>query len=178
MGWRMARTTRGELRPGPGLCGWRRLKHNSGGGWGYGVVDHVDSGPRRRKFSAEGMPAALPGHNVVVVLLGCVFAWIGWMALNSAGAILFLRVESGRVVLIAVNTTLCAAASGLTAAVVTRVRFGRPDASLSANGWIAGLVASSAAAALLEAGSGHDCRRRGGNPGGLGRGFFGVPTRD
>lgn len=107
-------------------------------------------GPRRGKFSAEGMPAALPGHNVVVVLLGCVFAWIGWMALNSAGAMLFLGVEPGRVVLIAINTTVCAAASGLTAAVVTRARFGRPDASLIANGWIAGLVASSAAAALLK----------------------------
>ncbi len=63
---------------------------------------------------------------------------------------LFLGVEPGRVVLIAVNTTLCAAASGLAAVVVTRVRFGRPDASLSANGWIAGLVASSAAAAFLK----------------------------
>jgi len=107
-------------------------------------------GPRRGKFSAEGMPVALPGHNAALVLLGCLFAWIGWMALNSAGAMLFLGVEPGRVVLIAVNTTLCAAASGLTAGVVTRVRFGRPDASLSANGWIAGLVASSAAAALLK----------------------------
>jgi Amt family ammonium transporter len=107
-------------------------------------------GPRRGKFPAEGMPAALPGHNVVLVLLGCVFALIGWMALNSAGAMLFLGVEPGRVVLIAVNTTLCAAASGLAAAVVTRVRFGRPDASLSANGWVAGLVASSAAAAFLK----------------------------
>lgn len=107
-------------------------------------------GPRRGKFSAEGMPAALPGHNAVLVLLGCAFAWIGWMALNSAGAMLFLGVEPARVVLIAVNTTLCAAASGLTAGVVTRVRFGRPDASLSANGWIAGMVASSAAAALLK----------------------------
>ena len=107
-------------------------------------------GPRRGKFPAEGMPAALPGHNVVLVLLGCVFALIGWMALNSAGAMLFLGAEPGRVVLIAVNTTLCAAASGLAAAVVTRVRFGRPDASLSANGWVAGLVASSAAAAFLK----------------------------
>jgi Amt family ammonium transporter len=96
------------------------------------------------------MPAALPGHNVVLVLLGCMFAWIGWMGLNSAGAMLFLGVEPGRVVLIAVDTTLAAAASGLAAAVVTRVRFGRPDASLSANGWIAGLVASSAAAAFLK----------------------------
>ncbi|MFZ0686634.1 MAG: hypothetical protein WAM89_13895 [Terriglobales bacterium] len=107
-------------------------------------------GPRRGKFSAEGMPAALPGHNVVLVLLGCMLAWMGWMALNAAGAMLFLGVEPGRVVLIAINTTLCAAASGVAAAVVTRVRFGRPDASLSANGWIAGLAASSAAAAFLK----------------------------
>lgn len=107
-------------------------------------------GPRRGKFSAEGMPAALPGHNVVLVLLGCSLAWVGWIALNSAGAILFLGVDPGRVVLIAVNTTLCAAASGLAAAVMTRVRFGWPDASLTANGWIAGLVASSAAAGFLK----------------------------
>ena len=107
-------------------------------------------GPRRGKFSADGMPAAIPGHNVVLALLGCVLAWIGWIGLNSAGAILFAGVEPARVVLVAVNTTLAAAASGLTTAVVTRVRFGRPDASLSANGWIAGLVASSAGAAFLK----------------------------
>jgi ammonium transporter, Amt family len=138
-------------------CGLGRGFVDGGGSSTIQVVGGVTAlsitwilGPRRGKFSAEGMPAALPGHNVVLVLLGCVFAWIGWTALNSAGAMLFLGVEPGRVVLIAVNTTLCAAASGLTAAVVTRVRFGRPDASLSANGWIAGLVASSAAAAFLK----------------------------
>jgi len=107
-------------------------------------------GARRGKFSAEGMPAAIPGHNAVLVLLGCLFAWIGWVGLNAAGAILFLNVEPARVVLAAVNTTLCAAASGLAAVLVTRVRFGRPDASLSANGWVAGLVASSAAAPFLK----------------------------
>lgn len=138
-------------------CGLGRGFVDGGGSSTIQVVGGVTAlsitwilGPRRGKFSAEGMPVALPGHNVVVVLLGCVFAWIGWIALNSAGAMLFLGVESGRAVLIAVNTTLCAAASGLTAAVVTRARFGRPDASLIANGWIAGLVASSAAAALLK----------------------------
>jgi len=138
-------------------CGLGRGFVDGGGSSAIEVVVGVTAlsiawilGPRRGKFSAEGMPAALPGHNVVLVLLGCGFAWIGWMALNSAGAMLFLGVEPGRVVLIAVNTTLCAAASGLTAGVVTRVRFGRPDASLSANGWVAGLVASSAAAAFLK----------------------------
>ena len=38
------------------------------------------------------------------------------------------------------NTMLSAASAGLTAAVITKVRFGKPDASLSANGWIGGLV--------------------------------------
>jgi Amt family ammonium transporter len=32
---------------------------------------------------------------------------------------------------------------------VTRIRFGKPDASLCANGWLTGLVASSACAALI-----------------------------
>jgi Amt family ammonium transporter len=107
-------------------------------------------GPRRGKFSADGMPAAIPGHNVVLALLGCVLAWMGWIGLNSTGAILFAGAEPARVVLVAVNTTLTAAVSALTTVVVTRVRFGRPDASLSANGWIAGLVASSAGAAFLK----------------------------
>jgi ammonium transporter, Amt family len=107
-------------------------------------------GPRRGKFSAEGIPVALPGHNVVLVLLGCALAWVGWLGLNSAGAILFAAAEPARCVLVAVNTTLAAAASGIATAVVTRIRFGRPDASLSANGWIAGLVASSAAAPFLK----------------------------
>jgi Amt family ammonium transporter len=86
----------------------------------------------------------------VLALAGCFIAWIGWLGLNSAGAILFIGAEFSSVVLTAVNTTLSAAAAALTAALVTRVRFGRPDASLIVNGWVAGLVASSAGAALLK----------------------------
>jgi ammonium transporter, Amt family len=106
-------------------------------------------GPRRGKFS-DSVPAAIPGHNAVLALAGCLIACVGWLGLNSAGAILFAGVSISSVVLIAVNTVLCAIASGLTAAVVTKVRFGKPDASLTANGWMAGLVASSAAAAFLK----------------------------
>lgn len=107
-------------------------------------------GPRPGKYSSEGIAAAIPGHNVVLVLLGCKLAWLGWLGLNASGAILFVGADVPMLVLIAVNTTLAAAASGLTAAAVTRVRFGRPDASLVANGWMAGLVASSAGAAFLK----------------------------
>jgi Amt family ammonium transporter len=106
-------------------------------------------GPRRGKFS-DGVPTAIPGHNAVLALAGCVIACVGWLGLNSAGAILFAGVAISSVVLIAVNTILCAISAGLTAAVVTRIRFGKPDASLTANGWMAGLVASSAAAPFLK----------------------------
>jgi Amt family ammonium transporter len=110
-------------------------------------------GPRRGKYSMDGMPTAIPGHNIVYVLFGCLFALIGWIALNSAGAILFTGVDFHRVVLIAVNTTLAATAAMLAAAAITRTRFGKPDASLSANGWIGGLVAVSAACAFISPGS-------------------------
>ncbi len=47
------------------------------------------------------------------------------------------------------NTILAAAAAALTAALITKIRFGKPDASLTANGWVAGLVASSATCAFV-----------------------------
>lgn len=107
-------------------------------------------GPRRGKFSSEGMPTALPGHNAVLVLLGCFLAWLGWLGLNGAGAILFTGVDPGREVLVAVNTTLSASSSALAAAAITRLRFGKTDASLCANGWVAGLVAASAGCAVIR----------------------------
>src|SRR5450631_2439254 len=58
-------------------------------GWGYGLLDAGGSGaiqcvggltafsiaallgPRRGKYGSDGMPAAIPGHNVVLVLFAC-----------------------------------------------------------------------------------------------------------
>jgi ammonium transporter, Amt family len=106
-------------------------------------------GPRRGKYSPDGMAPAIPGHNSVLILFGCMLALIGWLGLNSAGSILFTGGETSRTVLIAMNTMLSAAAAAITAAIVTAIRFGKPDASLTANGWIAGLVASSATCAFV-----------------------------
>ncbi len=106
-------------------------------------------GPRRGKFGYDGMPVAIPGHNAVYILFGCLLALVGWMGMNTAGALLFAAVQPGRVALIAVNTILGAASAGLGAAVITRVRFGKPDASLTANGWMGGLVAVSATCPFL-----------------------------
>ncbi|HEX5430873.1 MAG TPA: hypothetical protein VFW83_02825, partial [Bryobacteraceae bacterium] len=106
-------------------------------------------GPRRGKYSQDAMPAAIPGHNMVFVLFGCLLALMGWFGLNSAGAILFYGASPGRIALVGINTTLSAASALVSAALITRARFSKPDASLSANGWTGGLVASSACAAFL-----------------------------
>ncbi len=107
-------------------------------------------GPRRGKYTREGLPTAIPGHNSVVVMLGCLLALVGWLGLNSAGAVLYNGVAPGRSVLVAINTLVCAATAALTSAVITNIRYGKPDASLTANGWIGGLAASSGACAFVH----------------------------
>ncbi len=107
-------------------------------------------GPRLGKYSSNGMPTAIPAHNGVYVLFGCILAWIGWLGLNSAGAILYAGLQAEKSALVAINTTFSASAAALTAAAITRIRFRKPDASLIANGWMAGLVASSAGCATLK----------------------------
>ena len=106
-------------------------------------------GPRRGKYNNEHMPVAIPGHNAVFVLFGCLLAWVGWSGLNLAGALLFTA-PPVRPPLVVVNTMLSAVCASLAAAAITRTRFGKPDASLCANGWVAGLVASSAACASVR----------------------------
>ena len=106
------------------------------------------AGPRKGKFPKEGLSTAMPGHNAVYVLFGCLLALVGWMAWNMAGAILWLDAGPAALPVTAVNTMVTAAASLAATFSVTRFRFGKPDASLCANGWMAGLVTSSACAAI------------------------------
>jgi len=120
--------------------------HLAGGLSALAVVWLV--GPRTGKFPKEGFSTAMPGHNAVYVLFGCLLALVGWLAWNAAGACLWMNAPLSALPVTAINTILSAtAALGATMA-VTRFRFGKPDASLCANGWLAGLVTSSACAAV------------------------------
>ena len=108
------------------------------------------AGPRKGKFPKEGLATAMPGHNTVAVLFGCLLALVGWMAWNVAGAILWLHAPNSALAGTALNTLLSASMALIAAFTVTRIRFGKPDASICANGWLAGLVASSAGAGLIS----------------------------
>jgi Amt family ammonium transporter len=106
------------------------------------------AGPRRGKFPREGLSTAMPGHNAVYVLFGCLLALVGWLAWNAAGAVIWLHAPLAALPGTAINTLLSAAAALVATFAITRVRFGKPDASLCANGWLAGLVTSTGCAAL------------------------------
>ena len=108
------------------------------------------AGPRRGKFPQGGFATAMPGHNAVYILFGCLLALAGWLAFNVAGAVLWLHAPLAALPVTAINTLLSASGAVAATFAVTRIRFGKPDASLCANGWLAGLVASSACAALVS----------------------------
>jgi len=105
--------------------------------------------PRNGKYTNDRQPLALPGHNAIYVLLGCFFAWVGWIGLDCAGAILYQGAEASRSVLIAANATLGAAGAMLAAACITSLRYGKPDASVAGNSFVGGLVATSAGCAVM-----------------------------
>jgi len=106
--------------------------------------------PRRGKYTEDAMATAIPGHNIVLVLFGCIVALVGWIALDSAASMLFYGVPAAQIVGVIINAALSAGAGCLAAFLTTQIRYRKPDASLSANGWIAGLVAGSAACAFVS----------------------------
>lgn len=108
------------------------------------------AGARKGKFPREGLATAMPGHSVAYVVFGCLVAFVGWTAWNAAGALLWIKSDASVLPLTAINTLLSAAGALAATLMVTRIRFGKPDASLCANGWLAGLVTSSACAALVS----------------------------
>jgi len=106
------------------------------------------AGPRRGKFPKEGLSHRHARHDATYVLFGCLLALVGWLAWNAAGAILWLHAP-----LSAISghgdqhASLCFRRA--------RCNFFRhanplckPDASLCANGWLAGLLPQAACAAF------------------------------
>jgi Amt family ammonium transporter len=105
-------------------------------------------GPRRGKYEMSGM--AIPGHNMVMVLFGCMLTFVGWLGLDTAGAMLFAGASTSSIPLIAVNNIVAASTALLTALIVTGLRYGKPDASITANGFVIGLVSVSSICSLVS----------------------------
>jgi Amt family ammonium transporter len=99
-------------------------------------------GPRLgRKFKRDGggLP---PGHDMTIAAIGGVILWFGWYGFNPGSTLSAMDFTGiGRV---ATNTTLAAAAAGLTSFFWMYKRIGKWDLGISVNGFLAGLVAITA----------------------------------
>lgn len=146
-----------------------------GGGWlstlgknfglGHGTVDFAGSsvvhmtggvaalvgakilGPRLGKFRKDGKPNAIPGHHIPMALLGCFILAFGWFGFNAGST---LAGGDLRIGVVAVNTMLASAAGAFSSMFFMWKLYGKPDISMIANGFLAGLVAITAPCAFVN----------------------------
>lgn len=147
--------------------GWlANLGTNFGLGHGYadfagsGVVHAVGGltalalslvvGPRIGKFTREGKPMAMPGHDLMIVLTGCFILAFGWFGFNPGSTLGASGNGNLRIGSIAVNTMLAGMAGSFGAMLYMWFRYGKPDASMSGNGLLAGLVAITAPSGFVN----------------------------
>ena len=115
-----------------------------------GLAGALLLGPRLGKFSADGKPNAIPGHNMAYTTLGVIILWFGWFGFNPGST---LSVDFGGVgffAYVALNTNVAAAAGVLGAVITSWVVIKKPDLSMMLNGAIAALVAITAACAFVS----------------------------
>jgi Amt family ammonium transporter len=141
-----------------------------GGGWlatlpyGVGVRDFAGSGvvhavggmvalagiyllgPRIGKFNKDGVPNAIPGHDVSMIVMGTFFLFFGWFGFNPAST---LAATDLRISVIAVNTFLAGAAGATLVCYYTFFKTKKVDIALTCNGALAGLVGITASCAYV-----------------------------
>jgi ammonium transporter, Amt family len=100
-------------------------------------------GPRIGKYGKDGKPRAIPGHNIAFVALGTLLLFFGWFGFNGGSV---LALDGPVLAHVMVTTSLAGAGGGLTAAFYTRIKNGKFDVAMTANGILAGLVGITAGA--------------------------------
>ena len=147
--------------------GWlSQLGANFGLGHGYcdfagsGVVHAVGGltalavamtiGPRLGKYNRNGSSNAIPGHDLVLVLAGCFILAFGWFGFNPGSTLGASGNGNLRIGSIAVNTMLAGCTGSFGALLYMWIRYGKPDASMSGNGLLAGLVAITAPSGFVN----------------------------
>ena len=112
---------------------------HSVGGW-LALAGAITLGPRLGKYGPDKKPKAILGHNIPLAALGVFILWFGWFGFNPGST----TVGNGEIGRVAVTTNLAAAAGAVMAMLVSWIKGKKPDASMSLNGALAGLVAITA----------------------------------
>lgn len=117
---------------------------HSVGGW-VALAGAIVLGPRIGKFTKDGKVKPIPGHNLPLAALGVFILWLGWFGFNPGST----TAANKDIAMIFVNTNIAAAAGAILAMITAWLKFAKPDAGMSLNGALAGLVAITAPCATV-----------------------------
>jgi Amt family ammonium transporter len=117
---------------------------HSVGGW-VALAGAVVLGPRIGKFTKDGKVKPIPGHNLPLAALGIFILWLGWFGFNPGST----TAANKDIAMIFVNTNLAGAAGAILAMITAWIKFRKPDAGMSLNGALAGLVGITAPCATV-----------------------------
>lgn len=115
------------------------------GGW-IALAGAIVLGPRIGKFGKDGKPRAFPGHNLPLAALGALLLWFGWFGFNPGSTTTF----DGNLARIAVMTNIAGATGGIGALITVWILTKKPDASMTINGFLAGMVAICSAVNVID----------------------------
>ncbi|GAB4111909.1 MAG: ammonium transporter [Roseiflexaceae bacterium] len=122
---------------------------HSVGGWAA-LVGAWILGPRIGKFGPDGKPLPIAGHSAALATLGVFILWLGWYGFNPGSQLVFKsQGDADAIALIAVTTTLGAAAGAVGAMITSWLRTGKPELGMTLNGVLGGLVAVTAGCAYI-----------------------------
>jgi Amt family ammonium transporter len=119
---------------------------HSVGGWAA-LTGAMVLGPRLGKYSKEGKPQAIPGHNMTAAATGVIVLWFGWFGFNPGST---MGADFASIAHIAVTTNTAAAAATIGAMITAWLLLGKPDLGMALNGALAGLVAITAPCAFVS----------------------------
>ncbi len=111
------------------------------GGWAA-LMGAWIIGPRIGKYSKDGKAKVIKGHSLTLGALGVFILWFGWFGFNPGSAL--GAGDPASIAHIFVTTNLSAAMGAVASMMVSWVRYGKPDVSITLNGALGGLVAVTA----------------------------------
>ncbi|SHI04973.1 ammonium transporter [Clostridium grantii] len=103
-------------------------------------------GARDGKYK-NGKIKAIPGHNIPLGALGVLILWFGWFGFNPGST---LDITSPLTAHAAITTLLGGSAATLSSMLFSTIRYKKPDAGLTLNGALAGLVGVTAGASMIS----------------------------
>jgi Amt family ammonium transporter len=139
-----------NLGLGKGYCDFAGsgVVHAVGGITGLAVALII--GPRIGKFNRDGSSNPIIGHDISAVLIGCFILAFGWFGFNPGSTLGASAAGCLRIGSIAVNTMLAGCTGTFAAMIYMWATKGKPDASMSGNGLLAGLVAITAPSGFVN----------------------------